>query len=380
MTDPNVGRPMDTLEAETATFYELLGRHWTLSAPVTDAAFDTAGQAVAFALADGALAIAPLTDAESPQDRYRMALDGGRATISPRRKPVPPVTIVAVGDAPLRLAPLGTSGFIAGERSRLLRVSASGLIEVAADDGRPVDLVVPVANGGVLVASEGAITCHDANGDVGWRQPLAVGDVSAIAVSRDGRRVALGADGRLLVQTFGPQSEIIASIELGPVSALSWSQDGSWLAASVVKAGIALVRPADARVVRIPGYPTTVSSLAWSVDSRVLMTSGGYRIVAWDVASLGGDSERPTNVATGSAGFVLVQTVAMHPERPLVAAGYGDGRVVVAKIGQPDELVVKPPGRGAVDALQWSRDGQHLALGTSEGDAAVVSFPPHIFK
>lgn len=370
---------MDTLEAETATLYELIGRNWTLSAPVTDAAFDAAGQAVAFALADGALAIAPLRDAEPPQDRCRIALDEGRTTISPRRRPVPPLTSVVLGDAPLHLSPFGTSGFIAGEHGRLHRVSASGMIEGAADDGPPIDLVAAVAHGGVLVASKGAITYRDSKGDVGWRAPLPVGDLSAIAVTQDGRRVALGADGRLLVRTFGPQSEV-ASLELGPISALSWSADGSWLAASVVEAGIVLVRAADARVIRIPGYPATVSSLAWSADSRVLVTGGGYRIVAWDVAGLDGERERPTNVVTGRAGFVLVQTVAVHPARPLVAAGFGDGRVTVSRIGQPDELEVKPPGRGAVSALQWSRDGQHLALGTSDGEAAVVTFPPHIFK
>jgi hypothetical protein len=76
----------------------------------------------------------------------------------------------------------------------------------------------------------------------------------------------------------------------------------------------------------------------------------------------------------------LAETVDTHPERPLVAAGYGDGRVVVSKIGEPDELVVKPPGRGGVQALGWSPDGQHLAFGTSDGDAAIVTFPSHIFK
>ena len=103
-------------------------------------------------------------------------------------------------------------------------------------------------------------------------------------------------------------------------------------------------------------------------------------MVAWDISSLDDESERPISVATGRAGFVLVEAVDVHPGRPLVAGGYGDGRVVVARIGESGELVVKPPGRGAVQALQWSRDGQHLAVGTRDGEAAIVTFPPHIFK
>jgi WD40 repeat protein len=371
---------MDTMEAETVTLYDLLGRHWTVGAPVTNAAFDAAGQVAAFALADGALAIAPLADIEPPQDRCRMALDGGRTTISPRRKPVPPLTKVIISGAPLHLASLGTSGFTASDRSRLLRVSAGGVTQVAANHGSPIDLVAPVPAGGILVASAGSVIFYDSNGDVGWLQQRAGGNASAIAVSRDGQRFAIGADDRLLVRAFGPRPEPTASFELGPISTLSWSPDGSWLAASVVKTGIVLLRLADARIVRIPGYPATVTSLSWSWDSRVLVTSGAYRMVAWDVASLDGESERPMSLATGRAGFVFVEAVDMHPERPLLAAGYGDGKVAVAKIGASDELVVRPPGGGAVRALQWSRDGGHLAFGTDDGEAAVVTFPPHIFK
>lgn len=374
---------MDTMEAEIATLYELLGRRWTVGAPVTDVAFDAEGEAVAFALADGALAIASLDDAEPPQDRCRIALDEGRATISPRRKPVPPLMRVMVSDAPVHVASLGMSGFVASDHGRLVRVSASGITQVAASDGPSIDLVAPAEVGGIVVTSGETITFHDSDGGVGWRQPRLGDSVSGIAVSRDGRCVAIGIDGRLLVRTSGPQPETIATIATGPVATLSWSPDGSWLAASVVKAGVVLLRLADLRLVRIPGYPATVSSLSWSADSRFLVTGGGYRIVAWDVAGLEGDSELPMNILTGRAGFVLVHTVDMHPERSMVAAGYDDGRVVVARIGAPDELVVKPPGRGAVTALRWSRDGKHLALGSSgtgDGDAAIVTFPRHVFK
>lgn len=371
---------MDTMQAEPATLYDLLGRHWTVGAPVTNAVFDPAGQAVAFALADGALAIAPMTDIEPPQDRCRMALDVGRTTISPRRKPVPPLTKVIVGDASFHLASMGISGFIASDRNRLLSVSASGVTRVAANHGSPIDLVAPVQTGGVLAASGASIIFYDSNGDAGWLQERSGGNASAMAVSRDSRRFAIGADGCLLVRAFGARLEPAASFALGSVSTLSWSPDGCWLAMSIVKTGIVLVRLADARIVRIPGYPANVASLSWSADSRFLATGGAYRLVAWDISSLAGESDQPTNLATGRGGFVLVDTVDVHPERPLVAAGYSDGMVAVASIGKSDELVVKPPGRGAVCALQWSPDGQHLAFGTSDGEAAIVTFPPHIFK
>jgi WD40 repeat protein len=371
---------MDTIEAETATLCQLLGRHWTVGAPVTSTVFDPAGEVVGFALADGTLAVAPLADSESPQDRCRVALDGGQTTILPRQRLVPPVTKVVIGDAPLNLSTFGKSGFIVADRGRLLQVSVSGATKVVVDQGSPIDVVAPVQTGGILAASGGTIIFYDSNGEGGWLQQCAEGSPSAMAVSWDGRSFAMGVEGRLLLRAFGPGPEPAASFELGSITSLSWSPDGIWLAVSGVKTGIVLVRLADARIVRIPSYPATVASLSWSADSRHLVTSGAYRMVVWDVSSPGDKGEQPMNLATGRAGFVLVEAVDMHPERPLVAAGYSDGKVTVARIGAPDELVIKPPGEGAIHALRWSRDGQHLAFGTGEGEAAIVTFPPHIFR
>jgi WD40 repeat protein len=371
---------MDTMEAETATLYALLGRHWNVGAPVTDATFDAAGQAVAFALADGSLAIAPLADSEPPKDRYRMALDGGRPTISPRRNPAPPLTKVVISDASLHLASIEPDGFIASDGSQLLHVSASGVTRQAAKLGPPIDLVAPVNAGGVLAASGGSVIYCDSNGDVGWLQERAGGRSSAMAVSPDGRSFAIGADGCLLVRAFGLRPEPTATFAFGFISSLAWSPDGSWLAMCVEEAGIVLLRLSDVRTVRMPSYPASVGSLSWSADSRVLATSGAYRMIAWDVLSLDDGSEQPTSLSTGRGGFILVEAVDVHPGRPLIAAGYSDGRVVVARIGHPDELVVKPPGGGAVQALRWSADGQHLAVGTCGGEAAIVTFPPQIFK
>lgn len=371
-----------TTKEERVTLYELLGRHWSTGAPVTDAVFDPPGEAVAFALADGALATVPLSDPEPPADRTRVALDdGGRRTISPRVKPVRPLTKAIVSDDAPLLAAFGTSGFTVTNRDKLLQVSASGVAHVVANHVSSIDLLAPLSNGGVVVASGGTITFYGSNSNVDWRLQHA-GGPTAIAVSRDRQRFAMGIDGVVLVQAFGLQSdcEPASSYELGPVSNLSWSPDGAWLAASVAKATIALVRLKDSKVFRIPNYPAEVTSLSWQNDSRMLLTSGGYRIVTWDVCSLDDRSERPMSAATGHSRLVLVGAVDAHPSRPLVAAGYDDGRIVVAKIGEAEELVVKPSGHGAVQALRWSRDGQHLAVGTRDGEAAIVTFPPHIFK
>ena len=98
---------METME-ETATLYGLLARQWTVGAGIERITFDAAEAAAAFVLADGRVALARTEDAEPPDDRYRVAADDGRATISRRSRPVPPVIQVIVDEAPVRLAPLAS--------------------------------------------------------------------------------------------------------------------------------------------------------------------------------------------------------------------------------------------------------------------------------
>ncbi|TIQ15744.1 MAG: hypothetical protein E5X61_30330, partial [Mesorhizobium sp.] len=70
---------------------------------------------------------------------------------------------------------------------------------------------------------------------------------------------------------------------------------------------------------------------------------------------------------------------AAHPEKKLIAAGYTDGRITIAQIGARDELLVRPLG-GEIAALAWSGDGRHLAVGSVDGTAAIVTFPAQMFK
>lgn len=78
---------------QALSLFDLIGREWTLDQPVKQALFNASGTALAFLRADGAVALAPVADAEDPEKRIRMELDTGRTTIRPREKPLAPLTI-----------------------------------------------------------------------------------------------------------------------------------------------------------------------------------------------------------------------------------------------------------------------------------------------
>jgi WD40 repeat protein len=69
-----------------------------------------------------------------------------------------------------------------------------------------------------------------------------------------------------------------------------------------------------------------------------------------------------------------VTCVACHPTRDAVAAGYSDGMVVMVRITDAAEILVRGPEGGEVTALAWRADGAALAFGTDEGKAGYLMF------
>jgi hypothetical protein len=67
-----------------------------------------------------------------------------------------------------------------------------------------------------------------------------------------------------------------------------------------------------------------------------------------------------------------VEIVACHPKQEIVAAGYGDGMVLLVRIEDGAEILAKKPGETPVTALAWSTDGLLLAWGTESGEAGIV--------
>jgi hypothetical protein len=373
---------MAVAEAQAPSLFGLIGRQWVAGAVVDHCAYDASGAAVAFALADGSIAIAPMEDAESTASRFRISVDSGRSTISPRAKPVPPMLAVPVGDAQVRLVPFGPSGFLAGSAcGRLVRITPTGFLLPLAGGGGPVEAIAPLADGNALVAIGGSVARHAADGAPAQALFEAGAAVTALAASRDGRRVAAATATGLTIRSAGDDPDAKALlIALAGVTQLSWSPDGTHLAAALASGGIALVDGTTGTVTRREDYPAPVRSLAWSRDGRRLATSGAFRVVVWPVEDAGHADGDRRSIETGRASLVAVSAVDVRADRPLVAAGYDNGMVVIGEIGRRDELLVKGPGGGSVCSLRWSRDGRHLAFGTATGAAALVEFPPHLFK
>jgi WD40 repeat protein len=375
---------MNQQTMQNLTLFDLLARSWQRPAAIADLRFSTDGSAVAFSSADGTVAIAAVADHEPPEARIRVSNDLGQTTIRPREKPpVPLIATTAFAYADVPLAAYGDSGFLVGAASgEVLHLTAGGdVAEPLMKIDGPIVAIDHSARTGMTAASNG----HDVvrargQGDATRLERDVASSTDVLAFSPGGRRLACSLGEGLSIWAVEGDPAVIRNIPLSarPVT-IRWSKDGSWLACGLDTGGFALVGLADGRAEIVAGFPSPVRTVCWSQPADALFASGAFRIAGWSMIAppVGGDTSGA--LETGRAGLVLVDAVAAHPEKKLIAAGYANGRITIAQIGARDELLVRPLG-SAVTALAWSGDGRHLAMGFVDGTAAIATFPAQMFK
>jgi WD40 repeat protein len=125
---------------------------------------------------------------------------------------------------------------------------------------------------------------------------------------------------------------------------------------------------------RMSGYQTRVRSLAWTAGGKWLATSGATQLVLWPFQSKDGPmGKAPRTLAPQPA---QAEIVACHPRHEVVAVGYANGAVLLVRVEDGAEFMVRKPGTAPVSALAWSKEGDTLAIGTEDGDGSIVGLPP----
>ena len=363
---------MSYAEAIPPSLFDLLGRSWSLGQPVRESRFSRAGETVAFRTDDG-LALVAVPDPERPETRMRLAVDDGRRTIAPRRAKPRPVARAT-----------GTAGHVAawGDKSFVTGLAGGGLASVT-PRGQVTPLRTPI-KGPLAAIARDPTSCAVAA--AAGRQVVLLPDdrdapVQTLDVPGEVVALALSPDGRILAAaqprgvSLWRDGEALGVVEMDGPQNLFFSPCGRTLACPLAANALALVAMDDYTVEIVSDYPTPVASVTWTEDPPRVVTSGAFRVTAWETQA-GGLGEP---VEAGKPGLVVVDRVAAHRGRRLVAAGYASGLVAIVRPGTRDELVLRADGP-AVTALAWSDDGGHLAIGDAGGGAALVALPAELFK
>jgi WD40 repeat protein len=149
------------------------------------------------------------------------------------------------------------------------------------------------------------------------------------------------------------------------------SPDGRFLVTTMQEPMLHGWRLVDRQHMRMSGYAARVTSLSWSAGGHWLATAGASQLVLWPFQSKDGPMGKTPRLLTPSGHRIDV--VACHPRTDVVAAGYDNGLVLLARIEDGAEILAKKPGEAPVTALAWSGDGRLLAWGTESGEAGIVN-------
>jgi hypothetical protein len=296
---------------------------------------------------------------------------------------------------------LGDGAVLLGEPSDQKRIDAhpDAAIQAIASDGKR--LITGGDDGRVVALAADGSTEEIANEKGRWIDALATKD-GAIAwtAGRDAkvrdkagavktfsglttiRGIAFLPKGyRLAVAHYNGVSLWFPNAAAEPV-ALEWkgshldvvaSPDGRFVVSSMQENSLHGWRIADARNMRMTGYPKKTRSLSWSHDGHWLATSGADACVVWPFR----DKDGPMGKAPREAGVrpAKVSQVAFHPRALVVAIGYEDGFILLCRLADAAEILVRAQGDGTITALAWDSTGSRLLFGTDEGAAGVLTLP-----
>jgi hypothetical protein len=65
--------------------------------------------------------------------------------------------------------------------------------------------------------------------------------------------------------------------------------------------------------------------------------------------------------------------VACHPREDIFAAGYSDGTILMVRLTDGAEILIRKNGGEPVSALAWNAKGTEFAFATEDGDAGLMT-------
>jgi WD40 repeat protein len=154
----------------------------------------------------------------------------------------------------------------------------------------------------------------------------------------------------------------------------AFSPDGRFLMSSMQENQLHGWRLADAKDLRMGGYPAKVKSLVFLSKGLLLATAGAPGAVVWPFSGADG----PMGKEAAEIGFdesSMVTRVAGTPDGSILAAGVDDGRVWACDLTSRQLAPIKAEKGAAITALAMTSNGKRLAWGDEDGGAGVVDLP-----
>ncbi|WP_181703011.1 WD40 repeat domain-containing protein [Chthonobacter albigriseus] len=266
--------------------------------------------------------------------------------------------------------PDGRSLVIGTDDGKVFRLNDAGESTALADKGRKWIDQVAVGNGGLVAFASGRTAwVREASGkEHELTRPRAVG---GLAFFPKGLRLAVAGYGGVGLWYPGTAAAPQELEWKGSHIAVTVSPDGANVVTSMQENALHGWRLRDGQHMRMSGYPAKPKVMSWSAKGRFLATSGAQASIAWPFHFKDGPmGKRPLELGARKE---MVTSVACHPVEEIAAIGYDDGMILLVRFSDGEEILLRPPGNGAISALGWDKSGLELAFGTEEGAGGVVN-------
>jgi WD40 repeat protein len=279
------------------------------------------------------------------------------------------------GEAGILVAASDNGGLVTGgDDGRVIRIAADGSSDILGDEkGRWIDALAVNGSGAVAWSTGKRLTARDDKGRT--RMAEAPSTVQGLAFAPKGYRLAYTHYNG--VSLWFPNTEA-APEKLdwkGSHIDVSWSPDGRFVVSSMQENTLHGWRLPDKKDMRMSGYPAKPRSLSWSHDGEWLATSGADAAIIWPFK----DKDGPMGKAPRECGVrpARITQVAFHPNALVLAIGYEDNCILLCRLTDAAELLVRAPVKreGAISAMAWDKVGRKLLFGTTEGAAGLLSLP-----
>jgi WD40 repeat protein len=257
-----------------------------------------------------------------------------------------------------------------GDDGKLVTLDTKGDVALLATDPkrRWIDSVALHPEGAIAWSvGKTAYVRSGKNEDKSFEVPSTVG---GLAFAPKGMRLAIAHYNgvTLWFPNMAANAEVLewAGSHLG----VTFSPDNKFLVTTMHEPALHGWRLADQRHMRMTGYPGRVRSMAWTAGGKGLATSGADTVIVWPFGSKDGPmGKEPAMLAPLKA---RVTMVACHPKQDILAAGYSDGTILMVRLTDGAEILVRRNGTEPVAALGWNAKGTLLAFAAADGDAGLL--------
>jgi WD40 repeat protein len=269
--------------------------------------------------------------------------------------------------------PDGVSVVTGGDDGRVCRVTAEHAVEELGHFSRKwVEHLVASPASGLIVAGVGheAVVWTTGAIEPSHRYPVN-STIGGLALDGKGKRLAITHyNGATLLYGSNPDSGRIALNWVGSHLTCTMSADGRCLITALQETGLHGWQLPELRDMSMSGYAGKTRSFSWDRRGRWLATGGDATAIVWPFEGKTGPMGKTPLLRAAREGTIVTR-VAFHPRDDVLAVGYSDGTIWLARVSDEETLLIDDQG-APVTVLAWNDAGTRLGWGDEDGRIGML--------